>query len=251
MNRLREIWQRIASIWQRFDEDTQNEGTITGAELKVRLGALLNLPQQEKLQLKPKVDPHLIAGAVGSTRTEGEDTVSLDGDRSVLNRRPIRIVIADDHPIFRDALHRLLESESDLKVIGEARDGAEAVKVSRQLKPDILLLDLAMPRHPGLEALREMDSGTGSNGVRVILLTAAIEQNQIVEALQLGARGVVLKASATQLLFEGIHTVMSGKYWVGRESVSNLVHDEGDAAREDNLTDEDKTFLSGMRIKWD
>jgi two-component system, NarL family, nitrate/nitrite response regulator NarL len=66
----------------------------------------------------------------------------------------IRIVIADDHPIFRDGLRRLLESEPNLKVVGEACDGAEAVKLARQLKPEILLLDLAMPRHPGLEALR-------------------------------------------------------------------------------------------------
>ncbi len=90
-------------------------------------------------------------------------------------------------------------------------------------KPDILLLDLAMPRMPGLEALREMSSGPVSNSVRVILLTAAAEKKQIVEALQLGARGVVLKDSATQLLLKSIHTVMSGEYWVGRESVSNLV----------------------------
>jgi two-component system, NarL family, nitrate/nitrite response regulator NarL len=138
--------------------------------------------------------------------------------------QPVRIVIADDHPIFRDGLRRLLEAESDLKVIGEACDGAEAVKLARQLKPDILLLDLAMPRHPGLEALRDMSSGSaGSGAVRVILLTAAAEKNQIVEALQLGARGVVLKDSATQLLLKSIHTVMSGEYWVGRESVSNLV----------------------------
>jgi two-component system, NarL family, nitrate/nitrite response regulator NarL len=141
------------------------------------------------------------------------------------NRRAnaIRIVIADDHPIFRDGLRRLLEAEPDLKVIGEAADGGEAVKLARQLKPDILLLDLAMPRTPGLEALREMSSGQGANSVRVILLTAAAEKNQIVEALQLGARGVVLKDSATQLLLKSIHTVMTGEYWVGRESVSNLV----------------------------
>jgi two-component system, NarL family, nitrate/nitrite response regulator NarL len=140
------------------------------------------------------------------------------------NRRSstIHIVIADDHPIFRDGLRRLLETEPDLKVIGEACDGAEAVKLARQFKPEILLLDLAMPRHPGLEALREMSTGS-SDGVRVILLTAAAEKNQIVEALQLGARGVVLKDSATQLLLKAIHTVMSGEYWVGRESVSNLV----------------------------
>jgi two-component system nitrate/nitrite response regulator NarL len=137
--------------------------------------------------------------------------------------QPIRIVIADDHPIFRDGLRRLLEAEPDLRVVGEACDGNEAVRLARQLRPDILLLDLAMPRQPGLEALREMSSGTTSNSVRVILLTAAAEKKQIVEALQLGARGVVLKDSATQLLLKSIHTVMSGEYWVGRESVSNLV----------------------------
>jgi two-component system nitrate/nitrite response regulator NarL len=153
-------------------------------------------------------------------------------------KQPIRIVIADDHPIFRDGLRRLLEAETDLKVIGEARDGAEAVKLARQLKPDIMLLDLAMPKHPGLEALRELSTG-GSNSVRVILLTAAAEKAQIVEALQLGARGVVLKDSATQLLLKAIHTVMDGEYWVGRESVSNLVQylrtlvqSSGDEARQ-------------------
>ena len=137
----------------------------------------------------------------------------------------VRIVIADDHPIFRDGLRRLLEAEPDLKVLGEASDGAEAVKLARQLKPDILLLDLAMPRHPGLEALRDLSAASPGNAtpVRVILLTAAAEKSQIVEALQLGARGVVLKDSATQLLLRAIHTVMSGEYWVGRESVSNLV----------------------------
>src|ERR1035437_5506180 len=132
----------------------------------------------------------------------------------------VRLVIADDHPIFRDGLRRLLESEPNLKVVGEACDGAEAVKLARQLKPDILLLDLAMPRHPGLEALREMSTSSGPHSVRIILLTAAAEKNQIVEALQLGARGVVMKDSATQLLLKSIDTVMAGEYWVGRESVS-------------------------------
>jgi DNA-binding NarL/FixJ family response regulator len=136
---------------------------------------------------------------------------------------PIHLVIADDHPIFRDGLRRLLESEPDLKVIGEARDGAEAVKLARQLKPEIMLLDLAMPKHPGLEALHELSTGGGASSVRVILLTAAIEKEQIVQALQLGARGVVMKDSATQVLLKAIHTVMAGEYWVNRDSVSNLV----------------------------
>src|SRR5438034_1801909 len=88
----------------------------------------------------------------------------------------IRILIADDHPIFRDGLRRLLESEREFKVVGEACDGVEAVSMVRQLKPEILLLDLAMPRRPGLEALREMSDGPEPLAVRVILLTAAAEK---------------------------------------------------------------------------
>jgi two-component system, NarL family, nitrate/nitrite response regulator NarL len=133
----------------------------------------------------------------------------------------VRIVIADDHPIFRDGLKRLLEAERNFKVVGEACDGVEAVTLVGQLRPEILLLDLAMPRRPGLEALRELSSNTTS--ARVVLLTAAAEKEQIVEALQLGARGVVLKDSATQILLKAIQAVMNGEYWVGREPVSNLV----------------------------
>lgn len=134
---------------------------------------------------------------------------------------PIQILIADDHPIFRDGLKRLLESEPDLRVVGEACDGIEAIELVKKLAPEILLLDLAMPRLAGLEALRELSTKTLP--VRVILLTAAAEKQQIVEALQLGARGVVLKDSATQILLKSIRAVMDGEYWVGRESVSNLV----------------------------
>ena len=135
----------------------------------------------------------------------------------------VRLVIADDHPVFRDGLRRLLEAEPDYKVIGEASDSAEAVKQARQLKPDILLLDLAMPRHPGMEALRELSTPANATPVRVILLTHAIEKSQIVEALQLGTRGVVLKKSATQVLLKAIQTVIAGECWVLDEPVSDLV----------------------------
>jgi DNA-binding NarL/FixJ family response regulator len=134
----------------------------------------------------------------------------------------VRILIADDHTIFRDGLRRLLESEPEFDVIGEAADGAEAVSSARRLHPDVLLLDLAMPRVPGMEALRELTSESG-NTTRIIILTAAIEKAQIVEALQIGARGIILKESATQLLLKGIRSVMAGQYWVGRESVNDIV----------------------------
>lgn len=130
----------------------------------------------------------------------------------------IRVVMADDHQIFRAGLRRLLETEPDFEVVGEAGDGEEAVRITRHLKPDILLLDVSMPRMTGLEALRELEGD-----VKTILLTASLATNEIVTALQVGARGIVRKESATQVLFKSIRCVANGEYWVERESVKDLV----------------------------
>ena len=138
-------------------------------------------------------------------------------------KKTVRIVIADDHTIFRDGLRRLLEAEPALEVVGEAADGAEAVSQTQQLAPDVLLLDLAMPRVPGMETLRALSTNGSGQHTKIIVLTAAVERIQIVQALQLGARGVVMKEAATQLLMKAIRTVMLGEYWIGREAVGDIV----------------------------
>ena len=132
-----------------------------------------------------------------------------------------RILIADDHPIIRYGLRRLLEAEPGLSVAGEADNGEEAVRLARELEPEILLMDLAMPRLSGLDALREL--AKTPTPVRILMLAEVVEKDQMVKALQLGARGVVLKESATQILLESIWSVKRGQYWVGRESVPSLV----------------------------
>jgi len=134
---------------------------------------------------------------------------------------PIRIVIADDHPLVREGLRTLLERQPGFTVAGEAGDGIEAVQMTQALRPDVLLLDLAMPRMNGLEVLKELaDTATE---VKTVLLTAAIEREETVRALRLGAHGVVLKESATQMLYKCIRAVVAGEFWVGHERIADLM----------------------------
>jgi DNA-binding NarL/FixJ family response regulator len=134
--------------------------------------------------------------------------------------RLMRVLIADDHAIFRDGLRSLLEAEGNYKVIGKATDGIQAVELARELNPDILLLDLFMPRYSGLAALRDL-AGLPAP-VRTIVLAAAVENRDIVESFELGARAVVLKEWATKDLLQAIRTVLAGQYWIGGESVAAI-----------------------------
>jgi two-component system, NarL family, nitrate/nitrite response regulator NarL len=144
-----------------------------------------------------------------------------------------RILIADDHTIFRDGLSALLSGHPDFEVVGEASDGDEALKLVAKLKPDILLLDLLMPGKGGMEVLQALKD---SNSVRTIVLSAAAEGKEVSRLFELGARGLVLKDSATAMLFKSMKAVMAGQYWVGRKSVSSLIQtlkQYGDSAKND------------------
>jgi two-component system nitrate/nitrite response regulator NarL len=152
----------------------------------------------------------------------------------------IRVLIADDHPVFREGLRMVLEAEPGFRVVGEAGDGKEAVKLARELSPDVLLLDLSMPRHPGMEALREI--ATMSLPVRTLILATTVEKMQILEALQHGARGIVLKESTTQLLRKSIQSVMAGEYWIGRDSVPELVRKLQEQSSSPNGNDPNKPW---------
>jgi DNA-binding NarL/FixJ family response regulator len=114
----------------------------------------------------------------------------------------IRIVVADDHPVVRFGVKNMLMSEPGFEVVGEANDGDEAITMTLEVEPDILLLDLAMPKLPGLEAMRAIMSR--SPRVKIILLTSLISTQQIIEALQIGARGIVLKDSVASDLGGGL-----------------------------------------------
>jgi two-component system, NarL family, nitrate/nitrite response regulator NarL len=148
-------------------------------------------------------------------------TIAASTENSNDRPRQIRIVIADDHPLVCFGLRNMLQSDVGLDVVGEASDGDEAITATLELLPDILLLDVKMPRLSGLEAMRAIMSGSPT--VKVLLLTSTITNRQIIEALQIGARGIVLKEALADHLTAAIRAVSSGDYWIGGKRVVNLV----------------------------
>ncbi|MBK9226427.1 MAG: response regulator transcription factor [Ignavibacteria bacterium] len=130
----------------------------------------------------------------------------------------IRLIMADDHPIFREGLRQIIEKDSRIKIIGEADNGQKALELIEEKMPDIALLDIDMPKLTGLEVLKKV-SGTS---VKIIFLTMYSEEDIFDEAMGLGVKGYVLKDSAVNDILECILSVSEGNYFIS-PSMSNLL----------------------------
>jgi two-component system nitrate/nitrite response regulator NarL len=131
-----------------------------------------------------------------------------------------RIVIADEQPLVRVGLRRLLESDAGLSVVGEAPDANDTVELVRQIKPDIVLVDLDLWRELKLHAPGGLAS---SSPLRIVAMVSTVRKADIVEAFLLGAHGIILKTSTPRILFKSIRGVMAGQYWLEHESLGILV----------------------------
>src|ERR1017187_4433851 len=153
-----------------------------------------------------------------------ENSAGMNGPASGMGtptKSKIRIVVADDHPIFRDGLCRLLALEDDFEVVAQAQDGRQVLDVLQQFEPDILLLDLKMPGLDGLATLQRLQ--TTKNRTRVIVLTASDDKNEFVQAMKLGTSGIVLKQTATEMLIKSIRKVHAGEIWLDSHTTAAVI----------------------------
>jgi DNA-binding NarL/FixJ family response regulator len=139
--------------------------------------------------------------------------------------RPTTVMLAEDHHLVREALRALLEERTEVDVIGQAEDGAEAIELAQELKPEIVVMDISMPNLNGLEATRRlMELG---DPPQVIILSQHKRQEYVVQALQAGASGYLLKDSITDELIEAIQTVKEGLTYLSeqlpREEILGLI----------------------------
>jgi NarL family two-component system response regulator LiaR len=123
--------------------------------------------------------------------------------------KPIRVLIADDHPVVRRGLCALINIRSDMELVGEAVDGVEAVDKARLLKPDVILLDLMMPRQGGLEAIGEIKQENPD--ARILVLTSFADDDKVFPVIKAGALGYLLKDSPPELVLQAIHDVYQGE----------------------------------------
>jgi DNA-binding NarL/FixJ family response regulator len=134
---------------------------------------------------------------------------------------PVRLVLADDHPIVLDGLEQLFRAQKDFTVVARCQDGTETLRAVRQHRPDVLLLDIRMPAPDGLQVVRDLQRD--SLPTRIVLLTAALEEDDVLEAVRLGVQGVVLKEMSPEMLMECVRKVAAGEQWIERRSLTRAL----------------------------
>jgi len=140
----------------------------------------------------------------------------------MISNQSIRIVIADDHPVVRLGVRIMLEANEGFRVVGEACDGIEALQNVERFHPDILLLDLSMPNMSGMEALGQLKARHCNT--KTVVLASNVDKAQVLEAMRMGARGIVNKGGSKSELHECIEAVLDGDYWAFGTPVYDLVN---------------------------
>ncbi len=133
----------------------------------------------------------------------------------------ITVVVADDHPIVRRGVIQVFDDDEELEVVGECEDGEAALETIQRQKPDVAIIDLRMPRLDGLEVLRRLHQQ--GLDTRVILLTGNLSDSEVVEAMRLGVKGIVLKEMAPKLLVQSVKKVAAGGVWIEKDAVSRAM----------------------------
>lgn len=143
--------------------------------------------------------------------------------------KPIRVLLVDDHSLFRKGLAGLLAREKGFRVVGEAQDGVEAVQLAKELKPDLVLMDIYMPGCDGLEATRRIRDALPST--RVVILTVSEEDKNLFAAIKCGAQGYLLKKVEPEELFAMLRGVFRGEAPISRATATKVLHELADQAR--------------------
>jgi NarL family two-component system response regulator LiaR len=167
-----------------------------------------------------------------------------------MTNRPICILIVDDHTVVRDGLKALISAEPGMKVIGEAGDGLEAVSIARDLQPDVVLLDLVMPRMDGVQATLEIKKAYPQ--ARILVLTSFSEDHMVVSAIRAGAIGYLMKDTSSEELLQAIRETYRNQPVLGPEIARKLMEElqggESQAGNVASLTDREVEILQQMAL---